>query len=167
MFSFSSTYHSTARTICTTMNSALNFDRMRLFAGLVGLTGALLFFAGDMCFYGYFGSGDGFAAGALKTVQQDSEQRLFVGGLIGPLAACMCMIGFWHVYLNVQPHSRVLGRLMLAAFFLLMVGGSAVHTLWAAKGIAIKYCTGATPGSQRGIKCRLTCRTGLYAQDSC
>jgi len=25
--------------------------------------------------------------------------------------------------------------------FLLMVGGSAVHTLWTAKGLAIKYCT--------------------------
>jgi hypothetical protein len=115
---------------------------MRLFAGLIGLAGALLFFAGDMCFYGYFGPGDGFAAGALKTVQQDSVRRLFVGGLIGPVAACMCMIGFWHVYLNVKPHSRVLGRLMLAAFLMFMVGGSAVHTLWAAKGIAIKYCTG-------------------------
>ena len=29
---------------------------------------------------------------------------------------------------------------MLVGFFLLMVGGSAVHTLWTAKGLALKYC---------------------------
>jgi len=29
----------------------------------------------------------------------------------------------------------------LAAFFAMMVTGSAVHTLWAAKGIAMKFCS--------------------------
>jgi hypothetical protein len=29
-----------------------------------------------------------------------------------------------------------------AAFFILMVGGSAVHPLWTAKGLALKYCYG-------------------------
>jgi hypothetical protein len=124
------------------MNMPLGADQTRLLAGLIGLVGALLFFAGDMCFYGYFGAGNTFAIGLLRTVQQDSEQRLYVGGLIGPVAACLCIAGFWHVYLNVQPQSRVVGRLMLTSFCLLMIGGSAVHTLWAAKGLAIKYCTG-------------------------
>jgi len=31
---------------------------------------------------------------------------------------------------------------MFAAFFVLMVFGSAIHTLWTAKGLAIKYCYG-------------------------
>ena len=56
-------------------------------AGLSGLLGALLFFSGDMLFYGYFGSGAGFPAGMLATVATDSSARLFVGGLLGmPLA---------------------------------------------------------------------------------
>jgi hypothetical protein len=111
-------------------------------SGLSGLAGALLFFAGDMLFYGHFGPGNGFTSGMLATVQHAPVERLFVGGLVGPIAACLCIVGFWHVYLNVKPQSQTLGRLMLAAFIVLMVAGSAVHALWTAKGLALKYCFG-------------------------
>jgi hypothetical protein len=120
-------------------------DSIRRLAGLCGVIGALLFFAGDMLFYGYVGPGSTFADGMRATVVQASTQRLFLGGLIGPLAACLCIVGFWHVYLNVRPSSELFGRVMLAAFFILMVGGSAVHTLWTAKGLALKYCYGEGP----------------------
>jgi hypothetical protein len=72
-----------------------------------------------------------------------SPARLFAGGLVGPPAACLCIVGFWHVYLNVRPSGVFVGRLMLAAFSVLMVAGSAVHVLWTAKGLALKYCYGA------------------------
>jgi hypothetical protein len=95
-----------------------------------------------MFFYGYFGRGASFADGMCATVIQASNERLFAGGLIGPVAACLCIVGFWHVYLNVRPSNALLGQVMLAGFFVLMVGGSAVHTLWTAKGLALKYCYG-------------------------
>jgi len=117
-------------------------DRSRRIAGLCGLSGALLFFAGDMLFYGYFGSGASFADGMRATVMQASTLRLFAGGLVAPVAACLCIVGFWHVFLNVRPSSAILGRVMLGCFFVLMVAGSAVHTLWTAKGLALKYCYG-------------------------
>ncbi len=62
--------------------------------------------------------------------------------LVGPLAACLCIVGFWHVYLNIRPSHVLLARLVLILFSILMVGGSAVHTLWTAKGLALKYCYG-------------------------
>ena len=120
-------------------------DTLRRTAGLAGLAGALLFFAGDMLFSGYFGSGASFASGMLATVQHASPERLFAGGLVGPLAACLCIVGFWHVYLNIRPEAAAFGRIMLVAFCLLMVAGSAIHTLWAAKGLALKYCSGQGP----------------------
>jgi hypothetical protein len=107
--------------------------------------GALLFFVGDMLFYGYVGPGSGFADGMRATVAQASTRRLFAGGLVGPIAACLCIVGFWHVYLNVRPSSELFGRVMFAVFVILMVGGSAVHTLWTAKGLALKYCNGQGP----------------------
>jgi len=118
-------------------------DSVRRLAGLSGLAGALLFFAGDMFFYGYFGPGSEFAQGMVATVVHASPGRLYAGGLVGPIAACLCIVGFWHVYLNVRASSVLIGRLMLVAFSVLMVTGSAVHTLWAAKGLALKYCYGA------------------------
>jgi len=113
---------------------------MRRLAGLSGLAGALLFFAGDMLFYEHFGPGAAFAKGMLATVLRASPERLFAGGLVGPIAACMCIVGFWHVYVNIRPSNLLLARLMFVLFSVLMVAGSAVHTLWTAKGLALKYC---------------------------
>jgi hypothetical protein len=117
-------------------------NQVRRAAGVSGLAGALLFFAGDMLFYGHLGSAANFASGMVATVVQALPARLFAGGLVGPVAACLCIVGFWHVYLNIRPSNLVLGRLVLVLFCLLMVAGSAVHTLWTAKGLAIKYCNG-------------------------
>ncbi len=114
----------------------------RRLTGLAGLAGALLFFAGDMLFYGHFGPGAGFRQGLIAIVVHASPQRLFAGGLVGPLAACLCIVGFWHVYRNIQPSHALLARLVLFAFSVLMVAGSAVHTLWTARGLALKYCYG-------------------------
>src|SRR4249920_3766377 len=95
-------------------------NKFRRLAGLSGFVGALLFFAGDMLFYGHLGSGSNFAQGMLAAVQQASIARLFAGGLVGPLAACLCIVGFWHVYLNVRPTNVRLGRILFALFAMLM-----------------------------------------------
>jgi hypothetical protein len=123
------------------MNMQISQQKRRI-AGAAGVSGALLFFAGDMLFYGHLGPGAGFHDGMLATVRNASLARLFAGGLVGPVAACLCIIGFWHVYLNVRPSAARIGHVMVASFFVLMVFGSAVHTLWTAKGLAIKYCYG-------------------------
>jgi hypothetical protein len=114
----------------------------RRLAGIAGLGGALLFFAGDMLFYGHLGSGAGFHQGMLATVRNASLARLYSGGLVGPVAACLCILGFWHVCVNVRSSHARIGRVMFVAFTLLMVSGSAIHTLWTAKGLALKYCYG-------------------------
>ena len=45
-------------------------------AGLAGLTGALLFFCGDMLFYGHFGAGATFHQGVERVVREASLARL-------------------------------------------------------------------------------------------
>jgi hypothetical protein len=126
-------------------------ERNRRLAGVSGLLGALLFFAGDMLFYGHFGSGANFREGMLDTVRRASFARLYAGGLVGPIAACLCILGFWHVYRNVNPPRRLFAKLMLVCFVVLMVFGSAVHALWTAKGLAIQNCYG-----NDDIGCRTT-----------
>jgi hypothetical protein len=123
----------------------------RRLAGIAGLGGALLFFAGDMLFYGHLGSGAGFHQGMLATVRNASLARLYSGGLVGPVAACLCILGFWHVYVNVRSSHARIGRVMFVAFTLLMVSGSAIHTLWTAKGLALKYCYGNDDAACRAV----------------
>ncbi len=118
-------------------------DRARRLAGLSGLLGALLFFTGDMLFYGHLGSGAQFREGMLATLHNASLERLFTGGLLGPVAACLCIVGFWHVRDNTRPTAGRLASLVFALFAMLMIAGSAIHTLWVAKGIALKYCSDA------------------------
>ena len=132
----------------TDMTSQTSTPHRRI-AGLAGLSGTLLFFAGDMLFYGHLGPGANFHKGMLATVKNASLARLFAGGLVGPVAACLCIIGFWHVYLNVRPAAAGIGKIMFAAFFVLMVFGSAIHTLWTAKGLANKYCYGSDDAACR------------------
>jgi hypothetical protein len=123
----------------------------RRWAGVAGVCGALLFFAGDMLFYGHWGSGAGFHEGMIETVRNASLGRLFAGGLVGPFAACLCILGFWHVYLNVRPAQELAGRAMLALFAVLMVWGSAIHTLWTARGLAMKFCYGSDDAGCRAM----------------
>ena len=111
----------------------------RRLAGLAGLLGALLFFCGDMLFYGHVGSGASFHEGMQHVVREASLIRLFIGGLLGPIAACFCIIGFWHVRQNITPRSPLLGRLTFYCFAAMMVAGSAVHALWVPRGLASKY----------------------------
>src|SRR5258708_35738933 len=101
-----------------------------------------------MLFCGHFGPGANFAEGMLATVMRASPERLFAGGLVGPLAAGLCMVGFWHGYLTMRPSNALLRRLIFMLFLALLVAGRAVHTLWTAKGLALKYCYGdGTPSA--------------------
>jgi hypothetical protein len=131
--------------------TTIKTPRGRRLTGIAGLCGALLFFAGDMMFYGHLGSGAGFHQGMIATVRNASLARLYAGGLVGPLAACLCIVGFWHVFLNVRPSHARIGRVMFVAFALLMVSGSAIHTLWTTKGLALKYCYGDDDAACRAI----------------
>jgi hypothetical protein len=118
------------------MNSDL---KARRFSGVAGLVGALLFFAGDMLFYGHFGAGASFHDSMQRVVRDASMTRLFLGGLLGPVAACLCIIGFWHVGQNITPRSPLLGKIIFYILAAMMVVGSAVHALWVPRGLASKY----------------------------
>ena len=111
----------------------------RRLAGLTGVLGALLFFCGDMLFYGHFGSGALFHEGMQRVVREASLPRLFIGGLLGPVAACLCIVGFWHVRENIAPKSPLFARLIFYSLAAMMVAGSAVHALWVPRGLAFRY----------------------------
>jgi hypothetical protein len=116
-----------------------NTLRNRRLAGVAGLAGALLFFTGDMLFYGHWGAAATFKEGMNTVLREGSLTRLFAGGLVGPVAACLCIIGFWHVRQNIVPRSPLFGRIVFYALAAMMVAGSAVHALWVPRGLAIKY----------------------------
>jgi hypothetical protein len=92
-----------------------------------------------MLFYGHFGAGATFHQGMERVVREAPLARLFIGGLLGPPAACLCIIGFWHVGQNITARSPLLGRIVFYTLAAMMVVGSAVHVLWVPRGLASRY----------------------------
>jgi hypothetical protein len=108
-------------------------------AGVAGLAGALLFFCGDMLLNGHWGAGSTFREGALRMLHESSPRRLFIGGLLGPVAGCLCVLGFWHVRQNLVGRSPMVGRIVFFALAAAMVAVSAVHALLVPLALARGY----------------------------
>jgi hypothetical protein len=105
----------------------------------MGILGSLLLFAGDMFLYGYFGDARGFQDAIKIVAQNESRIRMFIGGLLGPVGALLCVAGFWHVYLNTKRHSRYLSLIVFISLTCMMVFGGAYHAVWTVRMLLYKY----------------------------
>lgn len=103
--------------------------------GYAGLMGSLLMYAGDMLLY--------FTTQPIPDVDKDllpsmgtvPLERLTVGGLLGPLAAILYIIGFYHLFLRVKYARRKTASWMLAFLSISVIFGGAYHAFFPAFGI--------------------------------
>lgn len=101
---------------------------------IVGIMGALLMYVGDMLLYGTKAKfppsiEDDFAK--IKfLLQQSSSRRIFVGGIIGPLAATFYIFGFLHIPALSLPQYHILAWILFDLFALSYVFGGAFHMAW-------------------------------------
>lgn len=116
-------------------------DNSRLLGGL-GILGALTLFIGDVLLFGYQGSGANFREGLAAAASTVPVDRLFLGGLLGPIGAVMCLAGFYAVWRNVS--SSKLARVMAGLFALFAVSVGAFHLLCTSSVLALKFCNGQT-----------------------
>lgn len=143
--------------------SALDRRTIHQITGLAGLAGAILFFCGDMLLYGHFGSAAEFSANARLTILGASTERLVAGGLIGVVAAAMCIPGYWHVLQNVHAGSRPLGWVMFLAFFLFSVAGGSFHSLTTETELIQRHCADQLPRCAELIRSSRVYAGLLYA----
>ena len=110
---------------------------------LVGLIGALLMFAGDMLLYYTpkdFGYGPTSPAeerinAIIDVMKALPVRRVIAGGMIGPVAAFLYCVGFYHIVLMTDEPSHMLA---MAAFLLSCFGiitGGAYHSHCAYLGL--------------------------------
>ena len=97
---------------------------------IVGLAGALLMFCGDMTLY--FDKNDYVHDGTINPIidimKKLSPKRVMMGGLIGPVAAFLYCIGFYHIVLITDESMHIAA---FAAFLLSCLGiisGGAYHS---------------------------------------
>lgn len=108
--------------------------KLRL-TGYAGIAGSLLMYIGDMLLY--------FTTRPIPDLEKDllpsmgavSFERLVAGGLVGPVAAFLCVVGFYHLFLRTKGTRKKTARWMLAIFSVSMIIGGAYHAFFPAFGI--------------------------------
>lgn len=109
----------------------------------IGLAGALLMFAGDMLLY-Y--TPEDFACGPKSSAEERINAiidvmkelpagRVMAGGIIGPIAAFLYCIGFYHIVLmtNEQTYTLAMAAFLLSCFGIII--GGAYHSHCAYLGL--------------------------------
>lgn len=109
----------------------------------IGLAGALLMFAGDMLLY-Y--TPEDFACGPKSSAEEKINAiidvmkelpagRVMAGGMIGPIAAFLYCIGFYHIVLmtNEQTYTLAMAAFLLSCFGIII--GGAYHSHCAYLGL--------------------------------
>lgn len=108
-----------------------------LFTLIIGLAGALLMFAGDMLLY--YDRNDFIHDGTLQPIidimKKLPARRVMLGGPIGPIAAFLYCIGFYHMVLISDPSSHTLAFIGFLSCCLGIIAGGAYHSHCAYLGL--------------------------------
>ncbi len=108
---------------------------------LTGLLAAVLLFAGDMILY--YHKDDYIADGTLKPLigimKKENRLRLYVGGLIGPIAAFLYCVGFYHLVLFVNQQYVQFGWISFLINCLAIILGGAYHCYFANLGLIARH----------------------------
>ena len=122
---------------------------------VIGLLAGLLMFCGDMLLY--YDSRDYVSNGSfgsiIEIMKNVSEKRLYAGGIIGPIAAFLYCIGYYHIICMVNQNVMIFAFVCFLCCCMGIIIGGAYHSHCAYLGllgkleteesvnVAIKYFT--------------------------
>lgn len=108
-----------------------------MIAIIVGLIGGLLMFCGDMLLYydpkDYVS--DGTFHSVIEIMKNVSDKRLYAGGVIGPIAALLYCIGYYHIILIFHDKFSILALVCFLALCMGIIIGGAYHSHCAYLGL--------------------------------
>ena len=110
---------------------------MLLITLIVGLIGAILMFAGDMTLY--YDPNDYDNNGSLEPVinimKKLPKKRVMIGGIIGPVAAFLHCIGFYHIVLMADESVHIPAIISFLLCCMGIISGGAYHSHCAYLGL--------------------------------
>lgn len=109
--------------------------------GTVGILAACLMFASDCVMMDSSASGREFGRVALDRLSNSPNWRLTVGGITGPIAACLFIVGFAHVFLALRPGGKRMAFLCAAGYS----SGYVILGAWHAAGPLIAFISRLLP----------------------
>ncbi|PIE76985.1 MAG: hypothetical protein CSA13_01765 [Clostridiales bacterium] len=112
----------------------------------IGLLAAILLFCGDMILYydkrDY--KSDGTLMPLIEIMKNERALRLYIGGMIGPLAAFLYCIGFYHLVLLANPAHATFAWASFLINCLAIIWGGAYHCYFANLGLIGRHNHKAT-----------------------
>lgn len=114
----------------------MNPSMVRL-CGYAGLLGACAMFAGDMLFYGQWGSGAEALSGTYDAIERGDPQRLVIGGLMSIIGGLGYSLGAFHVYGRLAARPSWLRLGVTAGFLATAVIATATHAVWGSFALAV------------------------------
>ena len=107
----------------------------------IGFLGAILMFVGDMALY--YSKQDYVTDGTLRPIiaimKNLSRRRLYIGGMLGPIAAFVYCIGYYHLVLAINETHQVLGWICFVVNCVGVICGGAYHSHVAYLGLIGRY----------------------------
>lgn len=104
---------------------------------IVGLCGAILMFIGDMTLY--YCKEDYVGATTLESIvaimKKESRTRLYIGGILGPIATFFYCVGYYHLVLFMNEEYQVLGWICFFINCLAIICGGAYHSHFSYLGL--------------------------------
>lgn len=98
-------------------------------------------FIGDMTLYynkeDY--TSDGSMTPIINIMKAESRTRLYIGGLIGPIASVLYVIGFYHLVLIMDAQHQLFGWIGFAINCVGIIYGGAYHSHYAYLGLLGRY----------------------------
>jgi len=96
----------------------------------IGLIGAILMYTGDMVLY--FSRNTDVSPGTVKDIidimKKESRKRLYTGGIIGPVAAFLYCVGYYHLVLIMNEQYQAWGWICFFVNCLGIICGGAYHS---------------------------------------
>ncbi|WP_295126005.1 DUF6796 family protein [Ruminococcus sp.] len=110
-------------------------------AMVLGLAGALMMLCGDMALYyspDDYGN-DGTLEPIINIMKKLGRRRLYIGGLLGPFAAFVYCLGYYHIPLMTDEKHLLLGQVCFLVNCLGIIGGGAYHSHCANLGLIPRH----------------------------
>jgi hypothetical protein len=97
---------------------------------IIGLIAALLMFTGDMIMYYHPDDydTDGTHKPIIELMKKIPDRRLYIGGLIGPIAAFLYCVGYTHIFFVGEGKGCLLLSISFVTYCLSIIMGGAYHT---------------------------------------
>ncbi len=116
----------------------MQMNKKIILTGIIGIIASSLMYTGDMLLYFTTSPIQNFEAEIVQIMANIPQERLIIGGLLGPISAFLYIIGFYHIYLLIKLNNKI-AKVFFGLLCLGIIYGGAFHTHFTLLGLISEF----------------------------